>query len=68
MVAKETGIAVAVPPHNYYLCDHEWHFAGPLEKVMHKICMLDRKGQTTLEGFGRHDDHLLAAQGLWSGK
>lgn len=50
-VSKEAGITVAVSPHYYYPSDHEWHFGGPLEKVMHKICMFDRKGPTTLDGF-----------------
>ncbi|CAB3757041.1 cysteine hydrolase family protein [Paraburkholderia humisilvae] len=50
-VFKELGLTVAVSPHYYYPCDHEWHFGGPLEKVMHKICMFDRKGPNTLEGF-----------------
>lgn len=42
---------MAVSPHYYYPCDHEWHFGGPLEKVMHSICMFDRKGPNTLDGF-----------------
>jgi nicotinamidase-related amidase len=49
--AKQAGITVAVSPHYYYPCDHEWHFGGPLEKVMHSICMFDRKGPLTLDGF-----------------
>lgn len=49
--AKQAGITVAVSPHYYYPSDHEWHFGGPLEKVMHNICMFDRKGPLTLEGF-----------------
>lgn len=49
--SKEAGITVAVSPHYYYPSDHEWHFGGPLEKVMHKICMFDRKGPNTLDGF-----------------
>ncbi len=49
--AKEAGITVAVSPHYYYPCDHEWHFGGPLEKAMHSICMFDRKGPLTLDGF-----------------
>jgi nicotinamidase-related amidase len=59
--AKEAGITVAVSPHYYYPSDHEWHFGGPLEKVMHHICMFDRKGPTTLEGFeGSGADFLEA--------
>lgn len=49
--SKAAGIVVAVSPHYYYPCDHEWHFGGPLEKVMHDIGMFDRKGPTTLDGF-----------------
>ncbi|RJG08730.1 cysteine hydrolase [Pseudomonas cavernicola] len=49
--AKDAGITVAVSPHYYYPCDHEWKFGGPLEMVMHSICMFDRKGPLTLEGF-----------------
>src|ERR1700761_2128444 len=49
--AKQVGLTVAVSPHYYYPSDHEWHFGGPLEKVMHNLCMFDRKGPTTLDGF-----------------
>ncbi|WP_448092549.1 cysteine hydrolase [Pseudomonas lini] len=49
--AKGAGITVAVSPHYYYPCDHEWHFGGPLENVMHNICMFDRKGPLNLDGF-----------------
>ncbi len=42
---------MAVSPHYYYPHDHDWHFGGPLEKVMHSICMFDRKGPNTLENF-----------------
>jgi nicotinamidase-related amidase len=49
--AKAADITVAVSPHYYYPCDHEWHFGGPLEKVMHNICMFERKGPNTLDGF-----------------
>ncbi|WP_392890225.1 cysteine hydrolase [Pseudomonas migulae] len=49
--AKTAGITVAVSPHYYYPCDHDWHFGGPLEKVMHSLCMFDRKGPLTLDGF-----------------
>ncbi|MCO8309405.1 cysteine hydrolase family protein [Pseudomonas mandelii] len=49
--AKSAGITVAVSPHYYYPCDHEWHFGGPLEKVMHNIGMFDRKGPLNLDGF-----------------
>ncbi|MDB6142186.1 MAG: isochorismatase [Pseudomonas sp.] len=49
--AKKAGITVAVSPHYYYPCDHEWEHGGPLEKMMHSIGMFDRKGPLTLEGF-----------------
>jgi nicotinamidase-related amidase len=49
--AKAAAITVAVSPHYYYPADHEWHFGGPLEKVMHSICMFDRKGPLSLEAF-----------------
>ncbi|WP_246725082.1 cysteine hydrolase [Beijerinckia sp. L45] len=51
VAAKEAGITVAVSPHYYYPCDHHWKFGGPLEKLMHKIGMFDRKGPLTLEDF-----------------
>jgi nicotinamidase-related amidase len=49
--SKAAAITVAVSPHYYYPCDHKWHFGGPLEKVVHSICMFDRKGPNTLDGF-----------------
>ncbi len=49
--SKAAGITVAVSPHFYYPTDHEWQFAGPLEKTMHAIGMFDRKGPLTLDGF-----------------
>ena len=49
--AKAAGMTVAVSPHYYYPTDHGWRFSGPLEKLMHKIGMFDRKGQLTLDGF-----------------
>lgn len=49
--AKASGIVVAVSPHYYYPVDHDWNFAGALEKMMHKIGMFDRKGSLDLEGF-----------------
>lgn len=41
---------MAVSPHYYYPCDHDWNFGGPLEKLMHQIGMFDRKGALTSEG------------------
>ncbi len=49
--AKQAGIVVAISPHYYYPTDHGWKFAGPLEKLMHKIGMFDRKGPLSVEGF-----------------
>lgn len=49
--AKKAGITVAVSPHYYYPCDHEWEHGGPLEKTMHEIGMFDRKSPLSLEGF-----------------
>ncbi len=49
--AKEVGLPVFVSPHYYYPHDHEWHFEGALEKLMHDIHMFDRKGPLNTEGF-----------------
>ncbi|WP_043287279.1 cysteine hydrolase family protein [Paraburkholderia oxyphila] len=49
--AKDLSLVVAVSPHYYYPADHDWHFGGPLEKVMHSINMFGRKGPNTLEEF-----------------
>ncbi len=49
--SKAKGMTVAVSPHYYYPTDHGWSFGGPLEKLMHKIGMFDRKGPLTLDGF-----------------
>ncbi len=49
--AKGAGMTVAISPHYYYPTDHGWKFAGPLEKLMHKIGMFDRKGPLDVEGF-----------------
>lgn len=49
--AKKNNIPVFVSPHHYYPTDHDWHFEGPLEKLMHKIGMFDRKGAYNLKGF-----------------
>lgn len=49
--AKSAGITVAVSPHYYYPCDHEWEHGGPLEKMMHEIGMFDRSSPLSLEGF-----------------
>jgi nicotinamidase-related amidase len=49
--AKRANMTVIISPHYYYPTDHEWRFGGPLEKLMHKIGMFDRKGPLTLDGF-----------------
>ena len=49
--AKAADMVVAISPHFYFPTDHGWKFGGPLEKLMHKIGMFDRKGALTLEGF-----------------
>ena len=49
--AKQVDMTVAISPHYYYPTDHGWSFGGPLEKLMHKIGMFDRKGPLTVDGF-----------------
>ena len=49
--AKEADMAVAISPHYYYPTDHGWKFGGPLEKLMHKIGMFDRKSALSVDGF-----------------
>lgn len=49
--AKANNIPVFVSPHYYYKHDHEWHFEGALEKLMHNIGMFDRKGALNTKGF-----------------
>jgi nicotinamidase-related amidase len=61
VAAKQAGITVAISPHYYYPCDHDWHFGGPLEKTMHQIGMFDRKGSLSLEGFDGSGADFLAA-------
>ena len=48
---KANNIPVFVSPHYYYKHDHEWHFEGALEKLMHNIGMFDRKGALSTKGF-----------------
>ena len=45
------NIHVFVSPHYYYEHDHEWHFEGALEKLMHNIKMFDRGNQLNVKGF-----------------
>lgn len=49
--ADGTGMPVFVSPHYYFEHDHEWHFEGTLETLMHGIGMFDRPHALTLEGF-----------------
>lgn len=49
--AKAAGITVAVSPHYYYPCDHQWRFGGPLEKVMHNLGMFHREGPLNVDEF-----------------
>jgi nicotinamidase-related amidase len=49
--AKKVGMTVAISPHYYYPTDHGWKFGGPLEKLMHKIGMFDRKDALSVDGF-----------------
>ncbi len=49
--AKTNDMPVFVSPHYYYPTDHDWHFEGALEKLMHNIGMFDRKGALTVEEF-----------------
>lgn len=49
--AKANSIPVFVSPHYYYKHDHQWHFEGALEKLMHNIGMFDRKHALSSEGF-----------------
>lgn len=59
--AKQAAMTVAVSPHYYHHFDHDWHFGGPLEKVMHNIRMFDRKSAYLTEGLeGSGADFLEA--------
>jgi biuret amidohydrolase len=49
--AKKNNVPVFVSPHYYYPTDHNWHFEGALEKLMHHIKMFDRKDALSLDGF-----------------
>jgi nicotinamidase-related amidase/YHS domain-containing protein len=49
--AKQNGIQVFVSPHYYYEHDHQWHFEGTLETLMHQLGMFDRPHALSLEGF-----------------
>lgn len=49
--AKKNNVPVFVSPHYYYPTDHDWHFEGALEKLMHHIKMFDRKDALSLDDF-----------------
>lgn len=49
--AKAEGFPVFVSPHYYFPHDHQWHFEGTLEGMMHKIGMFDRPDALSLAGF-----------------
>ena len=48
--ATDVSMPVFISPHYYYEHDHQWHFEGALEKLMHNINMFDRKGPLNLDG------------------
>ncbi|SDI70422.1 cysteine hydrolase family protein [Aliiruegeria lutimaris] len=50
-VADKVGMPVFVSPHFYFEHDHEWHFEGTLETLMHSIGMFDRPHALSLDGF-----------------
>lgn len=58
--AKDSGIPVFISPHYYYPTDHNWHFVGALEKLMHNIKMFDRTSALSLKGFKNSGADWLA--------
>lgn len=50
-VADRTGMPVFVSPHYYFEHDHEWHFEGTLERLMHDLGMFDRPSALDMTGF-----------------
>lgn len=50
-IAADAGIPAFVSPHYYYPHDHQWHFGGALEKLMHGIGMFDRVDPLSVDGF-----------------
>lgn len=48
--AKDQDIPVFVSPHYYYPHDHEWHFGGAIEVMMHHVGMFDRDHHAHGEG------------------
>lgn len=49
--AETAGMPVFVSPHYYYEHDHDWHFEGTLETLMHDLGMFDRPTALDLTGF-----------------
>ncbi|MEA5446481.1 cysteine hydrolase [Gammaproteobacteria bacterium AB-CW1] len=49
--AKDVDLPVFVSPHYYYPHDHEWHFGGALEHLMHEIGMFDRDHPLDTDNF-----------------
>lgn len=47
--AKDADAQVMISPHYYYPHDHDWHFEGALERLMHDIGMFDREGPLSTE-------------------
>ncbi len=50
-VAEEVGMPLFVSPHYYFEHDHQWHFEGTLETLMHSIGMFDRPSALDMTGF-----------------
>jgi nicotinamidase-related amidase len=49
--AHANEVPVFISPHYYFEHDHEWHFEGALESLMHQIGMFDRPHALTTKGF-----------------
>lgn len=49
--ANEKNMLVFVSPHYYYKHDHQWHFEGPVEKMMHVNGMFERTNPIREEHF-----------------
>ena len=49
--SKENDVPLFISPHYYYPQDHQWHFDGALERLMHDIKMFDRPSALDLTNF-----------------
>lgn len=49
--SKEYDVPLFISPHYYYPQDHQWHFEGALERLMHDIKMFDRPNALDLTNF-----------------